>query len=449
MPAALKALQAGIAASGAPLAVEITAAGHAHIDVAWLWPLGQTRRKAARTFYNAIRLSEQFPDFIFTQSQPQLYDFIRQDDPALFAQIQSAVAQGTWEPLGGMWVEADCNLSGGESLARQFLLGRAFFRKYFGEGAESPVLWLPDVFGYAWNLPQLIKEAGLEYFFTIKIGWNQYNRLPYDSFWWQGLDGTRVLTHFSTTPEAPPFSGRLTMPMPRPSRSCRPGPTPCKRIGRTRGVPAPADVVRARGWRWRADPRHAREHHPAGLLPRRAPHPFWQGRRFLPPAGSQHGRPFAHLERRAVPGAAPRHLYHPGAATSAPTASPSLACTMPNSWRPWPARIVPGYAYPAAELARPGSWSASTSSTISSPARASGRSTSNHRNSMPRSSERRTPSARMPSMRSARTWVAMCIANPTSFARRELAFLAGSTRSRCNTRMARPCRPARRGWNVV
>jgi len=94
----------------------------------------------------------------------------------------------------------DCNISGPESLARQFLLGRAFFREHFGPDAESPVLWLPDVFGYAWNLPQLIKQAGLEYFFTIKLGWSQYNRLPYDSFWWQGLDGTRVLTHFSTTP---------------------------------------------------------------------------------------------------------------------------------------------------------------------------------------------------------------------------------------------------------
>jgi alpha-mannosidase len=203
LPAALDELRAGIARSGEPMPVDITAAGHAHIDVAWLWPLAQTRRKAGRTFYNAIRLSEQFPDFIFSQSQPQLYDFVRQDYPALFELIRSAVARGAWEPMGGMWVEADCNLSGAESLARQFLLGRSFFRKYFGEGVESPVLWLPDVFGYAWNLPQLIKEAGLEYFFTIKIGWNQYNRLPFDSFWWQGLDGTRVLTHFSTTPEHP------------------------------------------------------------------------------------------------------------------------------------------------------------------------------------------------------------------------------------------------------
>ena len=99
-----------------------------------------------------------------------------------------------------MWVEADCNLSGSESLARQFVMGRAFFKKHFGE-VDSPILWLPDVFGYAWNLPQLIREAGLEYFFTIKIGWSQYNRLPYDSFYWQGLDGTKVLTHFSTTPD--------------------------------------------------------------------------------------------------------------------------------------------------------------------------------------------------------------------------------------------------------
>jgi alpha-mannosidase len=203
IPSAWEALNSGVERSGAPLPVDITAASHAHIDVAWLWPLSQTRRKAIRTFYNVVRLSAQFPDFIFTQSQPQLYDYVRRDDPALFEEIKAAVARGAWEPVGGMWVEADCNLSGGESLARQLLLGRAFFREHFGAGAESPVLWLPDVFGYAWNLPQLIKEASLEYFFTIKIGWNQYNRLPYDSFWWQGLDGTRVLTHFSTTPEHP------------------------------------------------------------------------------------------------------------------------------------------------------------------------------------------------------------------------------------------------------
>ncbi len=201
VPPALATLRAGLAEAGPPLDVEVVAAGHAHIDVAWLWTLGQTRRKAQRTFTNVLRLMEQFPDYHFTQSQPQLYDYVRRDDPALFEGIKARVAEGRWEPLGGMWVEADCNLSGAEALARQFVLGRKFFREHFGEGAESPVLWLPDVFGYAWSLPQLIKLAGLEYFYTIKTGWNQYNKLPYESFWWQGLDGTRVLTHVSSGPE--------------------------------------------------------------------------------------------------------------------------------------------------------------------------------------------------------------------------------------------------------
>lgn len=201
VPAAHNILQAGISKAGEPLNLTVTSVGHAHIDVAWLWTLGQTRRKAARTFTTVNRLMDQFPEYIFAQSQPQLYDYIRQDDPELFEQIKGRVAENRWEALGGMWVEADCNISGGESLVRQFLLGRKFFSEHFGEKADSPVLWLPDVFGYAWNLPQLIKEAGLEYFFTIKIGWNQINRLPYSSFWWQGLDGTKVLTHFSTTPE--------------------------------------------------------------------------------------------------------------------------------------------------------------------------------------------------------------------------------------------------------
>jgi alpha-mannosidase len=197
VPSALEHLQEGIAAAGAPLDVTLSAAGHAHIDVAWLWTLAQTRQKAARTFHTVMRLMEEFPAYSFTQSQPQLYDYIRQDHPILFEAIQKQVKNGRWEPIGGMWVEADCNLSGPESLARQFLLGRTFFREHFGPEAESPILWLPDVFGYAWNLPQLIKQAGLEFFFTIKIGWSQYNRLPYDTFWWQGLDGTKVLTHFS------------------------------------------------------------------------------------------------------------------------------------------------------------------------------------------------------------------------------------------------------------
>ena len=194
-------LRSGIECSGAPMDIVIHASGHAHIDVAWLWTLGQTRRKAERTFQNVIRLMEQFPDYHFTQSQPQLYQFIKEDQPALFESIKERIKEGRWEPVGGMWVEADCNLSGAESLARQFLLGRNFFREHFGKEAESPILWLPDVFGYAWALPQLIHQAGLKYFMTIKIGWSQYNRMPYDTFVWQGIDGSRILTHFSTIPE--------------------------------------------------------------------------------------------------------------------------------------------------------------------------------------------------------------------------------------------------------
>jgi alpha-mannosidase len=198
---ATRQLRSGIEASGVPMDAIIHATGHAHIDIAWLWTLGQTRRKAERTFHNVIRLMEQFPEYHFTQSQPQIYQSIKEDQPELFEAIRQRILEKRWEPIGGMWVEADCNLSGAESLSRQFLLGRTFFREHFGEHAESPVLWLPDVFGYAWALPQLIKQAGLDYFMTIKIGWSQYNRLPYDTFLWQGIDGTCVLTHFSTVKE--------------------------------------------------------------------------------------------------------------------------------------------------------------------------------------------------------------------------------------------------------
>ena len=201
LEAADRTLKDGIAKAGAPLAAVIHATGHAHIDVAWLWTLGQTRRKSERTFTNVLRLMEQFPSYHFSQSQPQLYQFIKEDSPELFESIKQKIHEGRWEAMGGMWVEADCNLSGAESLARQFLLGRSFFRENFGREAESPVLWLPDVFGYAWALPQLIRQAGLKYFMTIKIGWSQYNRLPYDTFLWQGIDGTQILTHFSTVME--------------------------------------------------------------------------------------------------------------------------------------------------------------------------------------------------------------------------------------------------------
>lgn len=191
-------LKTGIEAAGPPLDVDVVAVGHAHIDVAWLWTLGQTRRKTGRTFSNVLRLMERFPDYHFTQSQPQLYKYVHEEYPEIFEGIQQRVKEGRWELIGGSWVEPDCNASGAESLARQFLLGRSYFRKHFGD-VETPTFWLPDTFGYPWALPQLIKLAGLKYFVTHKMSWNQFNRMPYQSFWWQGIDGTRVLTHFMTT----------------------------------------------------------------------------------------------------------------------------------------------------------------------------------------------------------------------------------------------------------
>ena len=196
--AAHRGLKQGIANAGPPMEVVVSGVGHAHIDVAWLWTLSQTRQKVARTFSTALRLMEQYPEFTFTQSQPQLYQYIAEDHPEMMAQIKERVAEGRWGTIGGMWVEADCNLTGAESLARQFLLGRRYFLEIFGT-RESPKLWLPDVFGYAWQLPQLIQEAGLKYFVTAKLSWNQYNRVPYDQFWWQGLDGSKILTYFITT----------------------------------------------------------------------------------------------------------------------------------------------------------------------------------------------------------------------------------------------------------
>ena len=183
------------------LPVDIITAGHAHIDLAWLWTTQQTRLKGQRTFHTVLHLMEQFPDYRFTQSQPQLYEWMRQDNPALFERIKAQVQSGQWEAIGGMWVEADCNVPGNEALVRQFVYGMQWFDEAFGKDVASPVLWLPDVFGYSWALPQIMKKCGIDYFMTIKIGWSQYNRLPYDSFWWQGLDGSRVLTHFSTAPE--------------------------------------------------------------------------------------------------------------------------------------------------------------------------------------------------------------------------------------------------------
>lgn len=181
------------------LNAKINAIGHTHIDVAWLWQLRHTREKAGRSFSTACKLMEQYPDYKFFQSQPQLYDYTKKKYPELYAKIKERVKEGRWEPEGGMWVEADCNLISGESMVRQFLVGKRFLKEEFD--VDSKVLWLPDVFGYSAAMPQILKKCGIDYFMTTKISWNQFNNMPMDTFWFQGIDGTKVLTHFMTTPE--------------------------------------------------------------------------------------------------------------------------------------------------------------------------------------------------------------------------------------------------------
>ncbi|MBY0009557.1 alpha-mannosidase [Paenibacillus typhae] len=192
--------------------VTLTALGHTHIDVAWLWQLKHTREKAARSFSTVLRLMQEYPEYQFMQSQPQLYAYLEQDYPELFGQIKERIKEGRWEPEGAMWLESDCNIPSGESLVRQILVGKQYFREQFG--IESKYLWLPDVFGYSWALPQILRKSGIDTFMTTKISWNQFNRMPHDTFWWRGMDGSEILTHFITTSEkdgdAYTYNGRMT-----------------------------------------------------------------------------------------------------------------------------------------------------------------------------------------------------------------------------------------------
>ncbi|MDZ7676892.1 MAG: glycoside hydrolase family 38 C-terminal domain-containing protein [Acidimicrobiales bacterium] len=180
----------------------LSAVGHAHIDSAWLWPLRETRRKCARTFTNQLALMDEYPEHRFVCSQAAQYDWIEHDQPELFERIRSRVADGRFVPVGSMWVEADANLPSGESLARQLVWGKRYFADTFG--VETTEVWLPDVFGYSAALPQLMAHAGCRSFLTQKLSWNKTNPFPHHSFWWEGLDGTRVFTHF---PPADTYSG--------------------------------------------------------------------------------------------------------------------------------------------------------------------------------------------------------------------------------------------------
>lgn len=175
----------------------VSAIGHTHIDIAWLWTVEQTREKVLRSFSTVLRLMEQYPDYKFMSSQPILYQFVKEQEPEMYEKIKERIKEGRWEVDGAMWLEADCNLTGGESLVRQIMKGHRFFEEEFGK--ESKSLWLPDVFGYSAALPQILKKSGIPYFMTTKIAWNQYNQLPNDTFIWKGIDGSEVFAFMPTT----------------------------------------------------------------------------------------------------------------------------------------------------------------------------------------------------------------------------------------------------------
>ena len=192
--------------------------GHTHIDCAWKWTLRQTREKVQRSFATVLELMKRYPEYKFMSSQPLLYEYLKEESPALYSEVKERVKEGRWEPEGAMWVEADCNIPSGESLVRQILYGKRFFREEFA--VENHILWLPDVFGYSAALPQILKKSGIDWFVTSKISWNDMDRMPYDTFLWKGIDGTGVNTYFltaqndcGTTSTKTTYGAHITAPM--------------------------------------------------------------------------------------------------------------------------------------------------------------------------------------------------------------------------------------------
>ena len=183
----------------------LTAIGHAHIDSAWLWPLRETVRKVARTSSNVVNLLDEHPEFQFAMSSAQQYEWIKEQRPEVFAKVKAAVTDGRFIPVGGMWVESDTNMVGSEAMARQFTYGQRFFRENFDIQCQE--VWLPDSFGYSAALPQIVKLAGANWFLTQKISWNTVNKFPHHTFNWEGIDGTRVFTHF---PPADTYNSQLS-----------------------------------------------------------------------------------------------------------------------------------------------------------------------------------------------------------------------------------------------
>ena len=169
---------------------KIVVLGHSHIDYVWLWPFAETRRKILRTFSTMINFLERFKNFVYVQSSAQMYEDIKEMDPFLYSKIRKFIYDGRWIPIGGTWVESDCNIPSGESLVRQFLYGKRFFMKEYGE--DIKIAWFPDTFGYPWTLPKIMKSVGIEFFLTTKLTWNEFNDFPYEQFLWIGDDGSEI-----------------------------------------------------------------------------------------------------------------------------------------------------------------------------------------------------------------------------------------------------------------
>ncbi len=184
-------------AKNADSAPSVGLIGHSHMDTAWLWDISETIKKCARTYANQMALMEEYPEYCFIQSSAYHLELMRRYYPELFARIQEKVKEGRYEPNGGVWVECDCNITSGESMIRQFLWGQRYTEKYFGY--RSDCFWLPDTFGYSAAIPQIMKGCGVDYFLTTKLSWNDTNTFPYETFIWEGIDGTDVFTHFNCT----------------------------------------------------------------------------------------------------------------------------------------------------------------------------------------------------------------------------------------------------------
>lgn len=174
----------------------VSCIGHTHIDIAWRWTLKQTREKAQRSFATVLSLMKKYPEYKFMSSQPHLYLNVKEEAPELYEEIKQAVADGRWEVEGAMWCEADCNLISGESFVRQIMQGKRFMKEEFG--VDSHILWLPDVFGYSAAMPQILKKTGIDTFVTSKISWNETNKMPFETFMWEGIDGSEIFTSFMT-----------------------------------------------------------------------------------------------------------------------------------------------------------------------------------------------------------------------------------------------------------